>query len=286
MRIGITGQEGFIGSSVSRSLSAEGHEILSLDKYTRLCAKDDFALEGIGQLDWILHFASSTSIEGSFADPFYTYANNIESTLLALKIAYSGRSAFLFMSSYVYGQPKYLPVDEKHPVAYTNPYMASKIICEELCGQLSTTLGIPLVILRGSSIYGDFRIPGRLISDILEAIRNGEAIRLNDPAPKRDYLYIKDLCSLVQKIISKKPVAAGVYNAGYGQAYSNMEAAKIAVSLSGSKRDVIVNSAPRHKDINDCSIDANLVKKTFSWTPLYPLEKGLAELIKSNPRKD
>ena len=97
------------------------------------------------------------------------------------------------MSSYVYGNPKYLPIDEKHPVASANPYMGSKITGEEICRQLSHLLKFPLIILRVFNIYGDFEIPGRLISDLLQNLRQGNSLVLNDPVPKRDYLYIKDL---------------------------------------------------------------------------------------------
>ena len=135
-------------------------------------------------LNWVLHFAASASIGKSFENPFYTYANNLESTIVALNIAYRSKSPFLFMSSYVYGKPRYLPIDEKHPLDFVNPYMGSKIIGEEICRQICSMLLIPLIILRGFNIYGNCKIPGRLISDLLESAHNRMPIVLNDPLPK------------------------------------------------------------------------------------------------------
>lgn len=282
-RIGITGQSGFIGSAVTQSLSLEGHHVISLDNYIRSCNLNDLALDKYpNNLDWILHFAANTSIKKSFEDPFYTYSNNLKSTLLALKLAHHSKSAFLFMSSYVYGQPKYLPIDEKHPTTSANPYMGSKIIGEEICRQLSDLLLIPLIILRGFNIYGNYQIPGRLISDLLECVRNGISIVLNDPLPKRDYLYIKDFCLLILKIVSQDPVKTGTYNVGYGRSYSNMEVAEKVRMLAGSKCPIIVNSQPRPRDILDCTVNVSLVKETFSWSPIYSLEMGLSELLQLN----
>jgi len=280
MKIGISGINGFVGSNVARVLSQDGYEVVSLDKYIRSCALKNIAIDDrCGNLGWVLHFAASTSIPLSLDNPFYTYANNLESTLLALKIAHHSKSAFLFMSSYVYGKPKYIPIDEKHPVSYVNPYMGSKIVGEEICRQINNLFEIPLVILRGFNIYGDCRVRGRLIPDLLESVRNGMPMVVNDPVPKRDYLYIKDFNSLVIKIISQDPVKTGTYNVGYGHSYSNIEVAETVRKLVNYKCSIITKSHPRPSDIMDCTVDVSLVKETFSWSPTYSLERGLSELL-------
>jgi UDP-glucose 4-epimerase len=280
MKIGITGHRGFIGSSVFSALAEAGCSIISLDEFTCLAAFENNNRDGYPvELDWVLHFGAKTSIPDSYVHPYETYANNIGSTLLALKIADHCHAAFLFMSSYVYGQPRYLPIDEKHPVTAVNPYMGSKIIGEEICRQISAMESIPAVILRGFNIYGDHQIPGRLISDLLDAVRRGETIRLNDPAPLRDYLYIKDFIALIMKIITQMPIKTGTYNVGYGQSYSNLEVAELVCQLSDQKCPLIVQSNPRPNDIPDCSVDTSLIRRTFSWQPEFPLQMALSELI-------
>ena len=278
--IGITGKNGFIGSSVKESLLAEGHHVISLDKYLRSFAPNNFTLhECPRNLDWVLHFAAKTSIQASIENPFTTYLNNLESTILALKIAHSSGASFLFMSSYVYGHPQYLPINEKHPTNPVNPYMGSKIAGEEICRQLCGILNIPLIILRGFNIYGASKMPGRLISDLLEACRKGLPIVINDPLPKRDYLYIKDFEVLVLKNISEIPIIEGTYNVSYGLSYSNIEVAEMVHKLSNNKNSIVVKSCKRSNDISDCTVDVSLIKRTFSWLPTYPLYDGLSELI-------
>ena len=281
MKIGITGQGGFIGSYAAKALSAGGHGIIQLDDLIRSCGPQDIAGEpSVQKLDWVLHFASKTSIKASFDDPFCTYSNNLNSTLTAMKIASYSKAAFLFMSSYVYGKPKYLPIDEKHPVMPLNPYMGSKIAGEEICLHLSGLLSIPFIILRGFNIYGNHYLPGRLISDVLESIRTGTPIVVNDPLPKRDYLFIKDFCSLLAKIVEDEGIKTGIYNVGYGHSYSNLEVAELASKIAGNRSRIVIRSAPRPNDVDDCSVDVSLVKNTFSWSPDYSLEDGLMELIK------
>jgi nucleoside-diphosphate-sugar epimerase len=281
VKIGITGNNGFIGGNVSRSLAGAGHEVISLDPFTRFAVFSKINAENYPkELDWVLHFGAKTSISDSFLDPYETYANNIGSTLHALKIASNRRAHFLFMSSYVYGQPRYIPIDEKHPVEAANPYMASKIVGEEMCRRICGLEGIPAIILRGFNIFGEHCIPGRLISDLLDAIRGGVAIHLNDPAPVRDYLYIKDFTDLILKIVVRGlPEGICTYNVGYGQSYSNLEVAELVCELANSKRQLIVSSNPRRNDIPDCSVDTGLVRDAYSWQPEYSLRRALTELI-------
>jgi len=58
------------------------------------------------------------------------------------------------MSSFVYGQPKYLPIDEKHPVSFANPYMGSKLAGEEVSRSISETLAIRLLFCAGRIFSG------------------------------------------------------------------------------------------------------------------------------------
>ncbi len=286
MKIGITGHSGFIGGAVARAMEQEGHGIFPLDPYLRSKDADRLDLKGCPErLDWVLHFAATTSIHQSFEDPFYTYSNNLDSTLLALKIAHKSNAVFLFMSSFVYGQPKYLPIDERHPISFTNPYIGSKIAGEEVSRSISETLAIPLIILRGSNIFGNCNISGRLICDLLASARNGLPFILNDPEPRRDYLYIKDFQSLVIRIVSAGLSRPGTYNVGYGKDYSNIEVAEMARRLSGNKFEIVIKRNSRPNDILNCRIDAELVKKTFNWVPDYTLESALKELIETQPKQ-
>ena len=197
-------------------------------------------------------------------NPFQVYANNLNSTLIALNIARSTKANFVFMSSYVYGPPQYLPIDEAHPLSAVNPYMGSKIAGELICQQISKIYQIPLIILRSFNIYGHFITPGRLISDLVEAAQHNNRLVLNDGTPKRDYLYIKDFHTLILRILSKETPNNGIFNVGYGKSYTNLEVAEIISQIGGYNSKILVKSQPRPNDINDCSVNVDLVKSQIS----------------------
>ena len=154
-------------------------------------------------------------------------------------------SKILFLSSYIYGKPKYFPVDEHHPVKPTNPYMESKWISEQVCSNLTTQLGIPLIIFRLFNVYGPSLNKGRLIPDLINNVINNQTLILNDPNPKRDYLYIKDFEDLIYNILKMKDFKKRIYNVGGGKAYSNLEVARKILSISNKRLKIKILNIKR-----------------------------------------
>ena len=278
MRVGVTGSKGMLGAAVSSHLAAAGHLVVNLDSYCR--APSPSALECITEeLDWVLHFAARTSIADSHDDPEGFVRDNLASTRAALDVASSRRSALLFMSSYVYGRPRYNPIDEQHSVSSLNAYMASKLESERLCQDVCLQQEIPLVILRPFSIFGARRQPGRLVSDLLEYVRTGEPLEINDSEPRRDHLYVVDFCGLVQLIVEASPRRAGLFNVGSGVGHSNLEVAELVRRLAGDERPVQVAKQPRRNDVSECVAELSAVEAAFHWQPRHSLEVALSELL-------
>ena len=279
MKIGITGGKGFIGGSVAKHLLRNGHEIVNLDIHTRHRSSKKYQLKELENFNWVLHFGASTSIKKSYDDPFSTYQNNLGSTLIALDIARSTGAAFMYMSSYVYGPPQYLPLDEKHPVCAVNPYMSSKVLGENICLHLSQHFELDLIIFRGFNVYGNNIKKGMLIPDLIKSVKNSDQLIVNDPNPIRDYLYIEDFCDLILKMVASSPIPTGTYNVGYGRSYSNLEVAETIHRIAKSPLPIEIRSRPRLNDINDCSVDVALIRKTFSWSPRYSLSQGIKMIL-------
>ena len=87
-----------------------------------------------------------------------------------LELARQWKVPFIFASSYVYGPPDYLPIDEKHPVKAVNPYMASKALCEDLCKSYARSFDIPVTIIRPFNIYGPGQPDHFLIPKIVKGV--------------------------------------------------------------------------------------------------------------------
>ena len=277
MNIGITGSTGFIGGTLVKRLEGEGFRSIPLDDFVQEEKVNSTDIPK--DLAWVLHFGARTSIKESFQTPFSFYLDNLKSTLKALHIASVSSATFLFMSSYVYGKPKYNPIDEKHPVDMENPYMASKIAGELACQQFSNLFGYPLVILRAFNIYGNHNNPGRLISDLLMCMRNGDPLSINDPSPSRDYIFIRDFSDLILKIVSKNPPKTGIFNVGSGVSHRNLEVAEIIRELIAERRPVDIKFHPRPNEIPECIADITAVCEAFDWSPRYSLKDGLGEII-------
>ncbi len=275
-RIGVTGLKGFLGGEVATELRQAGHLVCDLDPWCR--HRDAESLRDLpAQLDWVLHFAARTSIEQSRLDPKGFLRDNLAATQNAAHVAVERGAALLYLSSYVYGQPQYNPVDELHPTSELNPYMASKLAGEKWLQNALPDL--PVVVLRPFSVYGRQRQPGRLVSDLLECVRAGRPLAIADATPRRDHLYSRDFCALAQAIVTTAPVATGVYNVGSGVANSNLEVAELLAELAGETRPVAVLSQPRPNDVPLCIADLRKVHAAFGWSPHWSLRAGLAELV-------
>ena len=146
LTIGLTGSRGFIGSAIFQKFISK-YNIVVLDDMVKPGIKN-VKIEVPEHLDWLLHFGESKSIIQSFYDPIAFYKKNLYSTLIAINIALKTHARLLFMSSYVYGNPRYLPIDEFHPVFVLNPYMGSKILCEQICFYFQQYFRLTVVILR------------------------------------------------------------------------------------------------------------------------------------------
>lgn len=276
--VGITGSRGFLGGDVARWLAARGHAVVDLDAYCREPSAE--RLQALpSHLDWVLHFAARTSIAQGQADPDGILRHNLAATRAALEAAGRAGAAFLYLSSYVYGQPRYNPVDEAHPVAAVNPYMASKLAGETLASEACAQRALPLVILRPFSVYGRAHQPGRLVSDLLDALRRGLPLTVNDPTPRRDHLFADDFCALVQRIVEQAGVPAGVFNVGSGVDHSNLEVAEILRELTGDARPIEVLGRPRPNDVPLFVADLRKVTAAFGWQPQASLRAGLAQLL-------
>lgn len=234
------------------------------------------------RLDWVLHFAARTAISQSQIDPQGFLRDNLAATQAALDVSISRRASLLYLSSYVYGQPLYNPVDELHPLATVNPYMASKLAGEELCARVCQQHGLNLLILRPFSVFGDRRQPGRLVSDLIDGLHAGQPLQLNDPTPRRDHLYAPDFSLLILAILGQAS-AAGVYNVGAGIDYSNLEVATMLAEIAGDAYPIAVRDVPRPQDVSVCVADLRKVSTDFQWQPRWPLRQALAELVQGLP---
>ncbi len=280
-KLGITGASGFLGSGIYKYLHDKGETVIVLDDLVHpdLKKKDSYYE---GPLDWVIHLGATKNIEASFEDAVAIYRRNLHSTLAALDIALKNKARFLYMSSYVYGQPAYLPIDEKHPTSVLNPYMGSKLIGEQICSQFHQTLGMHIIILRGFTLYGPLQIGNQLIPSIIKSIHTNQPVLLNDPLPRRDYLYITDFLELIEKVITSDFTGYEMFNVGGGKVYQNIEVAKKAIEIAGRSIPIHTQEQPRKNDVSECYANIEKISNKFNWHPKVDLFSGLKKCLSTH----
>ena len=90
----------------------------------------------------------------------------------------------IYLSSYVYGSPDYLPIDEAHPVKAFNPYAQSKVICEQICKGYSRDFKVPVIVFRPFNIYGPGQNEDFLIPKMIRHAKHGR-IEIRDARQER-----------------------------------------------------------------------------------------------------
>jgi len=223
-KILITGGLGFVGSNLTNFFS-ELNEVLILDiensnPYQIKTSPNveieniDIRSEKISKIislfkpTSIIHCAAQTSVIDSIKDPEKTKSINIEGTNnLVSKIKKLDGCYFTFISSggAIYGEPKYLPVDEKHSVNPISEYGKSKLEGEKIVSKLLYKSKIEYSILRPSNIYGPKQKSQNVIPIFInKMLKNNEIIIYGDGNSTRDYIYIDDLVNIINLFCTKK----------------------------------------------------------------------------------
>jgi UDP-glucose 4-epimerase len=285
----ITGSKGFVGSRLRKRLLEKGIGIITNALPNETNELDVTDLNGLltieRMVEAVVHLAAKTSVNNSLRYPHGTYFTNVVGTLNLLEFARIKKvRKFLYVSTYVYGQPQYLPIDENHPLNPHSPYNKSKLLAEQLCQSYSHDYEMDITTLRPFYLYGPQSKPGSLIYSIVEQIKkkNGR-ISLSGEFTKRDFLFVDDFITLVEIILDNFPKGYNVYNVGYGATHTIKEVAEIIARLMESKIsiDYYDNSQQtKFRDVRDMKCDITKVSNTFNWRPYTSLEKGLQLSIK------
>ncbi len=279
-RIIVTGSSGFIGSHLVRELEKRKAKIIEIDLQNGFDLSIWGNVRRIKKFDIAYHLAARTYIPDSYKRPLDFYNSNILTTLNMLELCRLYNAKIIFPSSYVYGKPKYLPIDERHPVEGFNPYAQTKIICEKICEGYSRDYNVNVIILRPSNCYGEGQKIDFLIPKIVSQAKTKQ-IQLNDPNPKRDFIYVDDLVDAFIKAASYSESNFEIFNIGLGKSYSVKEIVTFIINNFPDEIKVEFLSSDRKIEIMDTVYNINKAKLKLNWTPKVGLKEGLKKTINS-----
>jgi UDP-glucose 4-epimerase len=305
MRILLAGGAGYIGSHMARLLLDEGHDVAVVDNLStghreavpaRVFLKADLqhrvlldTIFGSRQFDGVMHFASSSQVGESVANPGQYYLNNVANTLNLLDaMLRRGVTRIVFSSTAaIFGEPRYVPIDERHPRDPLSPYGRSKLMVEQILADYERAHGLRHVCLRyfnaagahPSGAIGERHDPeSHLIPLVLRAASGrSPGIRIYgtdydtpDGTCIRDYIHVSDLCRahLLAMVHLMGGGASRAYNLGNGNGYSVRQVVDAACRVTGSA--VAVTAAPRREgDPAQLIADSSLARRELGWRPQY-----------------
>lgn len=206
------------------------------------------------RIDTVLHFAAYIRVAESIQNPEKYFTNNTQKTLGLLNVlATHGVKYFIFSSTAaVYGEPKYTPIDEKHPLAPINPYGESKLRIEQALPDYEKKHGLICGSLRYFNAAGADKeakigplhdprshlIPIAL--DVLSGRRQqltvyGDDYDTSDGTCLRDYIHVEDLCDAHLLLLRylQQGGTERVFNLGTGQGYSVTEVLNAIARVTG-----------------------------------------------------
>ncbi|WP_281177799.1 UDP-glucose 4-epimerase GalE [Polynucleobacter sinensis] len=244
-----------------------------------------------------MHFASFIQVGESVQNPDKYYQNNVANTLVLLDAMQAhGVKNFIFSSSAaIFGEPRYTPIDERHPQQPINPYGRTKLIVEQVQADYDKAYGMKSVCLRYLNAAGadpEVQLGERhdlethLIPLVLQVASGrrknisvfGRDYGTPDVTCIRDYIHVQDLCSAhwlaLQSLMSGSDSQA--YNLGNGNGFSVQEVIDAAEQVTGRKI-ASVNSPRREGDPAVLVADSALIRERLGWTPQY---SDLSTIIK------
>jgi len=293
MNILITGGCGFIGSYLVRRLIDLKNisRIVVLDikdceyenvDFIRMDIRDKNIAYIMHNIDIVIHLAALIDVRESVLNPNLYHDINVNGTLNILDSCIKNHvSKIIFTSSAaVYGNPMYLPIDEKHPLNPLSPYGASKAASELYISAYHYSYNIDAVIFRLFNVYGygqSSKYAGVIKIFMENALKNRPLEIFGDGFQTRDFIYVEDVIDAIVKSM-KMDIDFNIFNIGSGKSLSINSLAKIFSKILDRELKII-HSKPRKGDIRHSYANIDKAKKILGWVPKTSIEDGLRRML-------
>lgn len=318
MRILITGGAGYIGSHTCVVLAQRGHEVAIADSFVnssevvpqrlqrlvdtpitvhRVDIRDRAAMSSLFascRFDAVVHFAALKAVGDSCERPLDYFDNNICGTIALLQAMHAARVPRLVFSSSatVYGDPEHVPIRESARLQVTNPYGRTKLVTEQLIGDLcaadpefraANLRYFNPVGAHGSGTIGEDPLgrPDNVMPFICQ-VAAGRREKLSifggdyptvDGTGVRDYLHVVDLARAHADAIER--LSSGernlTVNLGTGQGVSVLQLVRAFEQASGRKIPFEI-VARRSGDVAEVYADPTLARQRLGWSARLDIE--------------
>lgn len=297
MKLVVFGGGGFIGSAICERLLADGHQLRIFERprvppYRHFAENEhvewttgDFSSthdlrDAIEGMDGVVHLVSTTLPKSSNEDPVYDVETNIVPSLHLLNAMVEHqvkRIVFISSGGTVYGNPQYIPIDEKHPTEPVVSYGITKLAIEKYLHMFSKLHGIKAVTLRVANPYGErqrVETAQGAIGIFMHNILKDKPIEIwGDGSVQRDYIHVSDVADAFAKAITYNGNKE-CFNISSGKGISLNELVEMMKSIIA--QPVQVNYKPGRSFDIDISVLCNqLARNELNWEPKVTMQEGL-----------
>jgi UDP-glucose 4-epimerase len=286
MNILVTGATGFMGSHLCRELIQRGYTVFGLSHSGRiqninsLLNQKEFHLQRgdirdvntlseiikVNNIKVIFHLAAQLPQGEDLNNPFLCFDINARGTLNLLNAAYlNGVDKFIYASTMsVYSEPpKYLPVDETHPVQPSTIYGVSKLEGELYCNVYSKAMNI--VVLRYGGAYGNGQPKRNAIATFINQALNNMPITIyGDGTQTSEFVYVKDVVQGTLLALEKNKT--GIYNIGSGEEMRVRDLAKRIINFTDSKSEIVLVDKDTDRPFRFV-LDITKARKDLGYSP-------------------
>jgi len=300
-RVLVTGGAGFVGSNLASRLVDIGAHVVVLDNFftgykENLAGLPVELVEGdvedsllvrrlVSSVEYVFHLAVRNIIV-STKEPVKDFTTNVGGTINVLEACLAEKShikRLVYTSSVsVYGNARYLPVNEDDPKIILNPYAAGKLSAENYCMAYFETYGLPVSIVRYSNVYGPNQRPENpycgVISKFISNALAGAPLRIyGDGEQTRDFTYVDDA---VEATIRAALVSPGlVFNVGSGVETSINTLARLIIEETGSQSEIQYVDKRDIDDVRRRVVNIELARHFLRWSPMVSLRDGIKRTV-------
>lgn len=291
----VTGGAGFIGSHIVDLLLEAGARVSVLDDlstgslanldprvnlYKGQIQDRDLIQEVVDRErpDYVIHQAAQVDVQVSLRDPGADAGANILGTINLLEACRAGgvRKVVYASSAAVYGNPRYLPVDEEHPIGPLSGYGISKHTAERYLAVYRAVHGLEFTALRYANVYGprqDASGEGGVVAIFSNRLSGGvQPIIYGDGRQTRDFIYVGDVAAA--NLAALKKGSGQVLNISTGVPTSVNDLLNTLCMVAGSNLEADYRDE-RPGDILHSYLSPLQAIEGLQWKPLVPLEEGL-----------
>ena len=321
----VTGGAGFIGANFVLDWLAQSDEpLINLDKLTYAGNRENLAsLEGdtrhhfvhgdigdsalvdellrVHQPRAVINFAAESHVDRSIHGPEDFIQTNVVGTLRLLEsvrgywngLGAEQKASFRFLhvsTDEVYGSlsPTDPAFTEDNAFEPNSPYSASKAASDHLVRAWHHTYGLPVLTTNCSNNYGPYHFPEKLIPLMIVNALAGKALPIyGDGQQVRDWLYVKDHCSAIRRVLEGGRVGE-TYNVGGWNEKPNLEIVHTVCALLDELRPrsdgkpyreqiTYVKDRPGHD--RRYAIDARKLERELGWKPAETFESGIRKTV-------